>query len=84
MNRFLKTSVVLLIAIFALVTGVDATLDHMTRSASQNSFNWYDERGESVVSFEGNLAECHSYLKPGPVGATSLLHHNNFGPHPVD
>ncbi len=81
MNRFLKTSLVLVVSIFALVSGVDCTLDHMSRSASQSSFNWYNDQGQSVVSYQGNLTECRPFVKPI---AGTALHNNGFGTHSVD
>jgi hypothetical protein len=58
-KRFLKVLVLLVVSLFMLMSGVDATLDHLTRSLSQSSYTLYDERGEILVSYTGDLALCH-------------------------
>lgn len=69
MKRFIKIFVLLIVCLFVVVSGVDATLDHMSHSATQNSFVWYTDKGESVFVYHGDLALCQSYTKP-----TSSLH----------
>ena len=74
MKRFLKISVLLLVSLFVLVSGLDATLDHLNRSTTQNAFTWYDEKGEAVISYNGDLAYCKAYAKPVPIVPVGFVH----------
>jgi hypothetical protein len=69
MNRFLKTFVLLIVALVSLASGVSATLDCLGRSPAQNSFTWYDERGGLVVAYDGEQALAQKF--PRPVRAVS-------------
>ncbi|HEY0256515.1 MAG TPA: hypothetical protein VGC39_03650 [Candidatus Methylacidiphilales bacterium] len=62
MKRFLKTLTLLIVSLFLLVSGVDATLDHMTRSTAQSSYTWYNEKGDATFACTGDFALG---LKPG-------------------
>lgn len=65
MKRFFKILTLLIVSLFLLVSGVDATLDHMTRSAAQNSCAWYSEKGDTVLACTGDFPlDLKSCVKP--------------------
>ena len=64
MQRFPKIFTLLIVTLFLLVSGVDATLDHMTGSTAQNSFVWYNEKGAVTLAYNGDLNLCKPYVKP--------------------
>lgn len=66
MKRFLKILCLLILALFALVTGMDQTLGHLNQSPRQNSFTFYNERGDITYDYRGNLADCKAYPKSDP------------------
>ena len=74
MKRFLKTFALLIVSLFLVVSGVDAALDHLSHSVTQNSFTVYNEQGSLVLAYDGDLNACKAYAKPGPVAAPSFLH----------
>ena len=74
MKRFLKTLALLIVSLFLIVSGVDAGLNHLSHSVTQNSFTVYDEHGVVVLAYEGDLNACKAYAKPGPVAVPSFLH----------
>ena len=63
-KRFLLILVLLTLSLFALVTGVNAALDHMSRSSIQNSVVIYDDHGTALYAYNGNLAKCNVTLRP--------------------
>ena len=63
-KRFLVTLGVLTLSLFALVSGLDAALDHFDRSPAQNSFVIYDEQGRTLFAYSGDLNDCTVSLKP--------------------
>jgi hypothetical protein len=71
-KRSFKLLVFLVICLFALVSGVDATLDHYSRCISQNSYTLYNERGEVVASFMGDPAAFPGEAHPAPSLARTL------------
>jgi hypothetical protein len=73
-KRFLKTFVLLMVSLFLVVSGVDAALDHLSHSVTQNSFTVYNEQGSVVLAYDGDLSACKAYAKPGPVAAPGFLH----------
>ena len=74
MKRFLKTLVLLIVSLFLVVSGVDAALDRMSHSATQNSVTVYSEQGTVVLAYDGDLSACKLYAKPGQIVAPSFLH----------
>jgi hypothetical protein len=65
MKRFLKIFTLLIVSLFLLVSGVDATLDHMTRSTVQSSYTWYSEKGDTVLAYTGDFPlSLKSCVKP--------------------
>jgi len=74
MKRFFKTFALLIISLFLLVSGVDATLDHMAHSTSENTYTFYSNGGAPVLAYSGNLAFCPSYMKPEIMMAHHFLH----------
>ena len=79
MKRFLKVLALLIVGLFALVSGVDATLDHMTLAGTQNSFVWYTDKGQMALDYHGDLTLCQAYTKPVPVAPSGLLHRGARG-----
>ncbi len=73
MNRFLKVFSLLIISLFVLVSGVDATLDHISHSATQSSYTVYDEKGTPVIAYTGDLRLCKSYIKPARVVVSEYI-----------
>jgi hypothetical protein len=78
-KRFLKVLVLLVVSLFALMSGVDATLDHLTRSASQNSYTLYDDHGRVLFAYTGDLALCRVRIKPVPPTQPDFLHRTSGG-----
>ena len=74
MKRFLKTAALLIVSLFLIVSGVSSALDRLSRSDSQNEYTLYDERGEVVIAYTGDLSLCKACLKPESVAAPSLFH----------
>jgi hypothetical protein len=73
-KRFLKTLALLVVSLFLVVSGVDAALDHLSHSVTQNSFTVYDEEGTAVLAYDGDLNACKVFVKPGTVSAPGFLH----------
>jgi hypothetical protein len=63
-KRFLLTLGLLIVTLSALATGVNAALDHLTKSPAQNSVVIYDEHGTALYAYNGNLANCAVTLHP--------------------
>ncbi len=74
MKRFLKTLALLIVSLFLVVSGVNAALDHLSRSVTQSSFTVYNEQGSVVLAYDGDLSACKAYAKPVPVTAPGFLH----------
>ncbi|MEI9999514.1 MAG: hypothetical protein WDO13_10280 [Verrucomicrobiota bacterium] len=55
LKRFLKTLVLLVISLFVLVSGVNAALDQVSHSAAQSSIVVYNEKGQMVLAYDGDL-----------------------------
>ncbi len=73
MKRFLKTLSLLIVALLLLVSGVDATLDHLARSVAQNTFTCYDEKGQAVLAYSGEVALSQRF-RPMRVAVPAFLH----------
>lgn len=74
MKRFLTTFVLLIISLFLVASGVDAALDHLSHSVTQNSFTVYNEQGNVVLAYNGDLSACKAYARPGQVASPGFLH----------
>ncbi len=74
MNRFSKVFSLLILSLFLLVSGLDAALDHLSRSQSQNAYTLYSDEGTIVLAYNGNLDLCPSYGKLGPIAPHRFLH----------
>jgi hypothetical protein len=74
MKRFLKTLVLLVASLFLIGSGVNAALDRLTHSAKQNSFTVYNQHGNLVFAYNGDLNACRVCVKPGPTTAPIFLH----------
>jgi hypothetical protein len=74
LNRFIKTLALLVVCLFVLVSGVDAALDHISRSVAQSSFTVYNEQGQTVLAYNGDLNACKLLAKPGPALVPRFLH----------
>jgi hypothetical protein len=73
-KRFLKVFCLLIISLLLLATGVDATLDRLAHSPSQNSFTWYNAKGDAVVAYEGQAALAQGFSHPIRPTPSGLLH----------
>jgi hypothetical protein len=82
MKRFLKVLALLVVALFALVSGLDVTLDHLARAASQSAFTCYNQNGRVVAAYNGNMARL--YPQPRPVAPASVLHPAGYTPPSID
>jgi len=73
-KRSLKTFALLIMSLFVVVSGVDSALDHLNRSVSQSTCTVYNEKGEAVASYTGDLRIARPYVKPEPIGLIRLVH----------
>jgi hypothetical protein len=73
-KRFLKILALLIISLFLVASGVDAALDHLSRSVAQNSFTAYNEQGSVVLAYDGDLNVCKTYARLEPVTSPIFLH----------
>jgi hypothetical protein len=73
-KRFVKTLTLLIASLFLVASGVDAALDHLSRSANQSSLTVYSAQGAVLVAYQGDLNACKAYAKPGPVAVPTFLH----------
>jgi hypothetical protein len=74
MKRFFKVFSLLIVSLFLLVSGLDATLDHINRSTLQSRYTVYDERGAVVAAYTGDLRFCKLYVKPVRPIQTEYIH----------
>jgi hypothetical protein len=79
MKRFLKVLVLLVVSLFVLMSGVDAMLDHLTRSVSASSYTLYDDQGNVLLAYTGDLALCRTGIKPGAPTPSNFLHRTSGG-----
>ena len=84
MKRFLKVLGLLMVALFALVSGVDVTLDHLAHAPTQSSFTSYTAKGQIVVAYKGKLALCRAYMRPAATVSGSLARRVMYAPPAVD
>jgi hypothetical protein len=68
-QRFILSLGLLILTLSALATGVNAALDHLSKSPAQNSVVIYDEHGTALYAYSGNLANCTVTLRPNPATA---------------
>jgi hypothetical protein len=73
-KRFLKISALLVASLFLIASGFDAALDRLAHSASQSSFTIYSENGGVILAYNGDLAACKAFGKPGPAVTPNFLH----------
>ena len=74
MKRFLKASVLLVVSLFLVVSGVNAELGHLSHSVTQNSVTVYNGQGDVLLAYDGDLSVFKTYAKPGPVAVPGFLH----------
>ncbi len=74
MNKNFKTALVLFAAMLLLVFGVDAGLGKLARSEQQGSFTIYNEHGQAVFAYDGDLNSCRALTKPAVIWSTHFLH----------
>jgi len=74
MKRFLKVATLLIVSLFVLVSGVDATLDHISHTPAQGSYTIYSQKGIAVITYTGDLRFCKFYLKPSPSSLPDFVH----------
>ncbi len=63
-KRFLLTLVLLIVTLSALATGVNAALEHLAQAPVQNSVVIYDEQGNTLYAYNGDLSTCNVSLRP--------------------
>jgi hypothetical protein len=73
-KRFIKTFALLIVSLFLVVSGVDAALDRLSHSVTENSFTVYNDQGRVVLAYDGDLSESKAYAKPGSVAVPGFLH----------
>ena len=71
-KRFLLSLILLILALAALAIGVNAALDHLSKSSAQNSVVVYDEHGTALYAYSGSLANCTVILRPATATAGRL------------
>ncbi len=74
MKRLFKTAVLLVISLFLVASGVDAALDQLAHSPTQNSLTQYSDQGDIIVSYDGDLSGCKAFGKPSPSVVSGFLH----------
>ena len=84
MKRFFKVLALMVVALFALVSGVDMTLDRMSHAVTQGAFTCYNQQGQVALAYNGNLALCPTYPKLQPAVPVNVLRHAVFTPPSVD
>jgi hypothetical protein len=73
-KRFLKIFALFVVGLLALVVGVNSALDHACRSVVQSSFTIYNEQGQALLTYTGDLNNCKALAKPGPALVPRFLH----------
>jgi hypothetical protein len=73
-KRFLKVFILLFVGLFLLVSGVDATLDQLSRSPVQNSYTFYSGKGHPIASYAGDLSLCKPVIKPVSMTPPIVIH----------
>lgn len=63
-KKFLITLGLLIVSLFALVSGTNAALDRYAHAPAQNSFVIYDNQGRTLFAYNGDLNECSVNVKP--------------------
>jgi hypothetical protein len=74
MQRHLKIFTLLLVTLFLLMAGLNSVLDRQSRETKQSSFVWYNEKGEVILAYEGDLNLCQAYVKPLTATPPASLH----------
>ena len=74
MKRSLQIFTFFLVGLFLLISGVNTALDHISRTPSQNSFTFYNEKGEIVLVYNGDLHFCKAYTKPATALPPDYFH----------
>ena len=84
MKRLLKVLTLLVVSLFALVSGVDVTLDRMSHTVTQSAFTCYNQKEQVVATYDGDLTLCQTYPKPPPAVAPGTIRPASFTPPSVD
>lgn len=63
-----------MISLVLLASGVNAALDRLSQSPAENSYTFYNEKGQVLLSYSGDLSLCPMCAKPSLVGTSSSLH----------
>jgi len=63
-KRFFLTLGLLILGLSALAAGVNATLEHISQAPAQNSVVIYDEQGNTLYAYDGDLSGCTVSLRP--------------------
>ena len=63
MKHFFKVLVLLIVALFVLVSGVNVALDQMPPAYATGSYSYYDAHGQLVYAYTGDLNSCPVYSR---------------------
>ncbi len=63
-NRFSKVLLLLVVALFIVVSGLNRALDDLAKSPTQSSFTIYNLRGCTLLTYNGDLAQLKNFVKP--------------------
>ena len=63
-----------MISLFLLVSGVDAGLDHISRSVTQSNYTLYNSKGAVVASYTGDLNLCRPNLRQTSITSFVIIH----------
>jgi hypothetical protein len=84
MKRFLKVLALLTVGVFAVVSGLDVTLDHISSTVTQSEFTCYNQKGQVIAEYHGAMALAQVSPLPQPVAPMNVLHPAGFVPPSLD
>lgn len=74
MKKFLKTFGLLMLGMFVLVSGIDSALDRVSSLPQHSCYTIYNEKGDVVIDYVGDLSLCKVYAKPVTTVRTEFVH----------
>jgi len=63
-----------MVSLFLVASGVDAALDQLSHSPTQNSFTVYSDQGGLVLAYDGDLNGCKALAKQSASVLPTFLH----------
>lgn len=73
MKRSLFVLGFILLTLSAALYWVDSALGHLESCPAQSNFSWYNEKGQVIVAYNGDLNGCKEYARPIGTTPASLL-----------